>query len=128
MDINGRPSELNDVISYHRNNGTSWYTWEKYDVDGNKIPNKDRMQYKYLKVIDGGDKPSEEVLNKMLTDAQAKWDNENKPYQKNRRNKYPSITDQLDMLWHSIDESPELKQKYFKFYEAIKAVKAKYPK
>tara|TARA_B100001250_G_C19636782_1_gene716359 strand:+ start:365 stop:607 length:243 start_codon:yes stop_codon:yes gene_type:complete len=73
----GRPSELNDVISYHRNNGTSWYTWEKYDENGNKIPNKDRMQYKYLKVIDGGEKPSEEVLNKMLTDAQAKWDAEN---------------------------------------------------
>ena len=32
------------------------------------------------------------------------------------------------MLWHSIDEDPALKQKYFKFYEAIKAVKAKYPK
>ena len=47
-------------------------------------------------------------------------------YQRDRI--YPPIGDQLDMLWHSIDESPELKQKYFKFYEAIKAVKAKYPK
>ena len=45
-----------------------------------------------------------------------------------RRNAYPAIGDQLDMLWHSIDEDPALKQKYFKFYEAIKAVKAKYPK
>ena len=50
------------------------------------------------------------------------------PYINQRRNAYPEIGDQLDMLWHSIDESPELKQKYFKFYEAIKAVKAKYPK
>ena len=74
MNISGRPTELNDVISSYRNNGSSWYTWEKYDADGNKIPNKDRMQYKYLKVIDGGDKPTEEVLNKMLTDAQAKFD------------------------------------------------------
>jgi len=49
-------------------------------------------------------------------------------YAQQRRNAYPVIGDQLDMLWHSIDESPELKQKYFKFYEAIKAVKAKYPK
>jgi len=32
------------------------------------------------------------------------------------------------MLWHSIDQNAELKQKYFAFYEAIKAVKAKYPK
>jgi len=53
---------------------------------------------------------------------------EPKPYVAKRKLAYPQIGDQLDMLWHSIDESPELKQKYFKFYEAIKAVKAKYPK
>jgi hypothetical protein len=46
----------------------------------------------------------------------------------NRLTEYPPIGDQLDMLWHSIDENAELKQKYFAFYEAIKAVKAKYPK
>ena len=32
------------------------------------------------------------------------------------------------MLWHSIDKDPQLKSKYFDFYEAIKAVKVKYPK
>ena len=53
---------------------------------------------------------------------------EQSKYVQQRKNAYPPIGDQLDMLWHSIDESPELKQKYFKFYEAIKAVKAKYPK
>jgi hypothetical protein len=46
----------------------------------------------------------------------------------NRLKEYPPIGDQLDMLWHSIDESPELKTKYFKFYEACKAIKVKYPK
>ena len=46
----------------------------------------------------------------------------------NRRNNYPSIGDQLDMLWHSIDQNPALKSQYFEFYEAIKAVKVKYPK
>ena len=51
-----------------------------------------------------------------------------KPYVAKRKLAYPQIGDQLDMLWHSIDESPELKTKYFKFYEAIKSVKAKYPK
>jgi len=45
-----------------------------------------------------------------------------------RKLAYPQIGDQLDMLWHSIDQNAELKQKYFAFYEAIKAVKAKYPK
>ena len=55
-----------------------------------------------------------------------------KPEQSNyaelRRNAYPEIGDQLDMLWHSIDQDPQLKSKYFDFYEAIKAVKVKYPK
>jgi len=51
-----------------------------------------------------------------------------KPYVAKRKLAYPQIGDQLDMLWHSIDENAELKQKYFAFYEAIKAVKAKYPK
>ncbi len=49
-------------------------------------------------------------------------------YAQQRRNAYPAIGDQLDMLWHSIDKDPQLKSKYFDFYEAIKAVKVKYPK
>ena len=49
-------------------------------------------------------------------------------YAQQRRSAYPQIGDQLDMLWHSIDQDPQLKSKYFDFYEAIKAVKVKYPK
>ena len=45
-----------------------------------------------------------------------------------RKSAYPSIGDQLDMLWHSIDRDGELKSKYYDFYEAIKAVKVKNPK
>ena len=41
---------------------------------------------------------------------------------------YPPIGDQLDMLWHSIDQNPKLKSEYFEFYEAIKTVKVKNPK
>ena len=53
---------------------------------------------------------------------------EQSQYAEKRRNAYPPIGDQLDMLWHSIDQDPQLKSKYFDFYEAIKAVKVKYPK
>ena len=53
---------------------------------------------------------------------------EQSQYAQLRRNAYPEIGDQLDMLWHSIDQDPQLKSKYFDFYEAIKAVKVKYPK
>jgi len=49
-------------------------------------------------------------------------------YVQQRRNAYPEIGDQLDMLWHSIDQDAELKSKYFDFYQAIKSVKVKYPK
>ena len=49
-------------------------------------------------------------------------------YAQQRKNAYPKIGDQLDMLWHSIDQNPKLKSEYFDFYETIKAVKVKYPK
>ena len=53
---------------------------------------------------------------------------EQAPYINQRRNSYPPVGDQLDMLWHSIDQNAELKQKYFDFYQTIKSVKVKYPK
>ena len=49
-------------------------------------------------------------------------------YVSQRKSAYPSIGDQLDMLWHSIDQNSALKSQYFDFYEAIKAVKVKFPK
>ena len=53
---------------------------------------------------------------------------EPKPYVAKRKLAYPQIGDQLDMLWHSIDKNPDLKTKFFDFYEACKAVKVKYGK
>ncbi len=67
--------------------------------------------------------PKADIEAKMV-ELQAEYDA--KQYQRDRV--YPSIGDQLDMLWHSIDKDPELKTKYFDFYEAIKAVKVKHPK
>jgi len=67
--------------------------------------------------------PKADIEAKMV-EVQAEYDANQ--YQRDRI--YPSIGDQLDMLWHSIDQNPELKQKYFDFYEAIKQVKVKYPK
>ena len=59
-----------------------------------------------------------------MVELQAEYDANQ--YQRDRV--YPSIGDQLDMLWHSIDKNPSLKSEYFEFYEAIKAVKVKHPK
>ena len=48
----------------HTFNGGNWYGWKKTDDNGNVIPNKDRMQYKYIKIIkDGATIPSEADVN-----------------------------------------------------------------
>jgi hypothetical protein len=49
-------------------------------------------------------------------------------YAEQRRNAYPPIGDQLDMLWHTIDKDILLQKRYFDFYQTIKKVKVKYPK
>tara|TARA_R100001443_G_scaffold107388_1_gene117232 strand:- start:1096 stop:1413 length:318 start_codon:yes stop_codon:yes gene_type:complete len=67
--------------------------------------------------------PKTDIEAKMV-ELQAEYDANQ--YQRDRV--YPSIGDQLDMLWHSIDQNPKLKSEYFEFYEAIKAVKVKHPK
>ena len=51
-------------LALHTFNGGSWYGWKKEDDDGNKIPNLERMQYKYIKIIkDGATMPSEADVN-----------------------------------------------------------------
>jgi len=67
--------------------------------------------------------PKADIEAKMA-ELQAEYDANQ--YQRDRV--YPSIGDQLDMLWHSIDQNPKLKSEYFEFYEAIKAAKVKHPK
>jgi len=78
------------------------------------------------------DMTAEEISARQAEEEQASKNFENileqAPYINQRKNAYPDIGDQLDMLWHSIDQDPQLKSKYFDFYEAIKAVKVKYPK
>ena len=45
-------------------NGVNWYGWKTHDDEGNKIPNDQRMQYKYIKIIkDGATMPSEADVN-----------------------------------------------------------------
>ena len=68
---------LQDAL--HTFNGGNWYGWKKEDDNGNKIPNSERMQYQYIKIIkDGATMPSEADVNakiQELKDAeQAKID------------------------------------------------------
>ena len=49
-------------------------------------------------------------------------------YKLDRAAAYASIGDQLDMLWHAIDDNATLKTRYADFHTAIKAVKDANPK
>jgi len=43
----------------HTFNGGNWYGWKKYNDDGTKIPNDQRMCYECIKIIkDGATMPS----------------------------------------------------------------------
>jgi hypothetical protein len=63
----------------HTFNGGNWYGWKTHDDDGNKIPNSERMQYKYIKIIkDGATMPTEAEVNakiQELKDAEVEAEN-----------------------------------------------------
>jgi len=111
MDINGRPDHIEDyLVSLHTG---QWFGWSnpKNKVYANLIIHDDSKS-----------KPSESDCTSGLATLQANFNSEIS----NRV--YPPIGDQLDMLWHSINNDAELKSKYFDFHQAILAVKAKHPK
>jgi len=64
-------------------------------------------------------KPSESDCTAGIAALQKAYDDA--AYQRNRANEYPSIGDQLDMIYHNGDGGAT-------FQAAIKAVKDKYPK
>ena len=50
--------------TFNDTNGVNWYGWKKEDDNGNKIPNSERMQYQYIKIIkDGATMPTEAEVN-----------------------------------------------------------------
>ena len=52
-------------------NDGDWYTWKKEDDNGNVIPNSERMQYQYIKIIkDGATIPSEAEVNAKMQELQ----------------------------------------------------------
>ena len=56
---------LQDALqTFNDTNGVNWYGWKTHDDNGNKIPNSERMQYKYIKIIkDGATIPTEAEVN-----------------------------------------------------------------
>ncbi len=120
-DIKGRPNHIEDYlvsISKNRAIGDQWFGWSN---SKNKI-------YANLVIHDGGSKPSEEDCTNGLKTLQDAWDlrNAEDGYQFKRRYDYPSLAEQLDLLYKDItagkvDATGE-------FAKALKSTKDKYPK
>jgi len=107
MDINGRADHIEDYLITVRTG--QWFGWSD---SKNKI-------YANLIVHDGGSKPTESDCTNGLKALQDAWDLENNSYKSKRRDEYPSVVDQLDLIYHSgIDawkaKIKETKDKYTK--------------
>ena len=103
----GRPNHIEDYLVTVRVG--QWFGWSDAS---NKI-------YANLIVHDGGSKPTESDCTAGLAALQAAWDLENNSYKSKRRDEYPSVVDQLDLIYHSgIDackaKIKETKDKYTK--------------
>jgi len=107
MDINGRPNHIEDYLVTYRSG--QWFGWSD---SKNKI-------YANLVVHDGGSKPSESDCTNGLKALQDAWDLENDSYKSKRRAEFPSVVDQLDLIYHSGVDAWKAK---------IKETKDKYPK
>ena len=91
---------------------------------------------RYVNLINGIEIPmtEAEITARKAEEAQALKEQsqnnniEQAPYIEQRKNAYPPVGDQLDMLWHTIDKDILLQKRYFEFYQTIKSVKIKYPK
>ena len=64
----------------HTFNGGNWYRWKKFDNNGNKIPNKQRMCYECIEIIkEGATMPTEAEVNAKIEELkQAETDKETK--------------------------------------------------
>ena len=107
MRLDGRADHIEDYIVTVRTG--QWFGWADFR---NKI-------YANLVVHDGGSKPTEKQCTDGLKALQNAWDLENNSYKSKRREEYPSVVDQLDLIYHSGINAWKAK---------IKETKDKYPK
>ncbi len=119
-DIKGRPNHIEDyLVSISK--GRAFPQWFGWSNSKNKI-------YANLVIHDGGSKPSEADCTNGLKTLQDAWDlrNAEDSYQFKRRYDYPSLAEQLDLLYKDItagkvDATGE-------FAKSLKSTKDKYPK
>ena len=105
--ITGRENHIEDYLVTVRPG--CWFGWSD---SKNKV-------YANLIVHDGGSKPTEKECTDGLKALQDAWDLENNSYKSKRRAEYPTVVDQLDLIYHSGVDAWKAK---------IKETKDKYPK
>ena len=105
--ITGRENHIEDYLVTVRPG--CWFGWTD---SKNKV-------YANLIVHDGGSKPTEKECTDGLKALQDAWDLENNSYKSKRRDEFPSVVDQLDLIYHSGIDAWKTK---------IKETKDKYPK
>ena len=102
-----RPTHIENYLVTVRTG--QWFGWSD---SKNKV-------YANLVVHDGGSKPSESDCTNGLKALKDSWDLENNSYKSKRRDEFPSVVDQLDLIYHSGVDAWKAK---------IKETKDKYPK
>ena len=126
--LTGRPEHIEDaIITFYPG---KWFDWDdiKNKTYANlrladKVWNSDGTE-----LIDNPvtELPTEAEINAKLVELQDIYDEKNQPYKTNRRREFPSIQDQLAMIYDDIEKGTL--DKNGSFYNAIKGVKDKYPK
>ena len=102
---------LQQALAFFNTDIPQWYGW--IDLEDGEV-------YSNLKLNDEtAVMPTEEEVNQKIAELQ---------WEQNRINGYPTIGDQLDMLFHAIDGDETLKIQFADFYTALKEVKDNNPK
>jgi hypothetical protein len=73
---------------------------------------------------DSQTKPTEQQIAAEIVRLQAEY--KTKQYQRDRAVEYPPLAEQLDMLWHAMEQDPT--KRLEPFYSSIKDIKDAYPK
>jgi len=94
------------------------------EVDFSLQDDKDGRGIYIAKWMTDAAQPSEAMIEQAHNEAQAEYDSNQ--YARDRATQYAPLADQLDMLWHAIDQGIDLKQS--DFYTGNKAVKDANPK
>lgn len=87
-------------------------------------PDGEHDQILYWNVMRLGPEPTKDQLISAWNNKLAA--NEAQKYHGRRQSAYPSITEQLDMLWHAIDSGAL--DKTSDFYQGIASIKSQFPK